>query len=752
MTEENLAQTLARCAAEPGGAAQTVAVLRRLKNILIGHNEQKRAYLDEGLLQVLLQVLATATADEVKVQAAIVVGSFAHAEADVQAALAGAETAEVLTGALLSCAPPADDRVVLAVLRALAAVLALRPTDALLATYPRLADRLTELLLRTSTPAQAALLCTLVPLLAPTHAGVVLLAPRLYAPLLTVVRRALAAPADARVLAASLLALAHILRPDDARVSHGLGAAAAPAAPADVHTIVGPLVKLLRAPAAETRLAAACVLGKLLPLEDGPAIVARVVPTLIRLLEDAEGGADGGAGADARILQTLALLCRDAPDVADRCVEAGLIARAARVLKAAAFGGGDTGQLCAAATADPGGARLQLLAGGLLCLTALGQAKDEHRRAIIDEGALQVAVAVMGTAPGPGVAPAKIAACHVLRTLARSIALLRTTLVDSGAVDAVVDLLYGVGGRPDGPLDAPADADVVLADADADAADALDRADAAEADEDLQVKTAAMGAVCNLVLDFSPMRDHVIYLGVLPLIVAGAHSPYPPLRLNAVWALKHMAYGDDIATRMRVMDALTFPTLVRLCADPEVQVQEQALDFIRNLTCRSEQLIDMLLAELGPGPLFDLLDDKLTVTAGADPADWAQKYYTEVVIAALYVLVHLAAGLDRHRDLIIARESVVRKVIFLMQHSRHEVRLACVWVVINLTWHEDGPEDAPAGAEDAFRRRAEVLVRLGVRHRLDACLHDPMLEVCEKTKTAISQLESLQGLLTPATD
>ncbi|QSL65072.1 hypothetical protein MERGE_002377 [Pneumocystis wakefieldiae] len=110
-------------------------------------------------------------------------------------------------------------------------------------------------------------------------------------------------------------------------------------------------------------------------------------------------------------------------------------------------------------------------------------------------------------------------------------------------------------------------------------------------DENLKVKTAACAAVCNLVLDFSPMRSAIMEKGALRIMCEHAKNENSALRLNAVWALKHIVYAAETSVKKNVLEELGYNVLTELCNDPEVSVQEQALDVIRNVICGQQEVI-----------------------------------------------------------------------------------------------------------------------------------------------------------------
>lgn len=130
----------------------------------------------------------------------------------------------------------------------------------------------------------------------------------------------------------------------------------------------------------------------------------------------------------------------------------------------------------------------------LKAIAALVPFKDEYRKAIVDQGMIPYIVESLSSTPGKptpkvgekpdkssrpkeengkqqyGINPTEvlIAACGAIRALARSVSILRTTLIDNGVAMPVFVLL---------------------------------------SHPDIEVQIAATAAVCNLVVDVSPMRE-----------------------------------------------------------------------------------------------------------------------------------------------------------------------------------------------------------------------------------------------------
>ncbi|KAL8704879.1 MAG: hypothetical protein Q9201_001995 [Fulgogasparrea decipioides] len=177
----------------------------------------------------------------------------------------------------------------------------------------------------------------------------------------------------------------------------------------------------------------------------------------------------------------------------------------------------------------------------------------------------------------------------------------------------------------------------------------------------------------------------------------------------------------------------------------DLAVQKQGLDFIRNLVCGSDsvEMIECLFEELGQDKMFEILISKLRprlINAfnrerrSSENGVRQLQPQTDIVISVCYIIVHLAAGSPRHRQLLISQPELLKLIVPLFSHSHREVRGCCAWIVINLTWMDD-QSDHPNCKE-----RARELIRLGMYEKLQMLESDPELDVRERTKTAIYQI------------
>jgi armadillo repeat-containing protein 8 len=128
-------------------------------------------------------------------------------------------------------------------------------------------------------------------------------------------------------------------------------------------------------------------------------------------------------------------------------------------------------------------------------------------------------------------APTLLAACAAARALTRSVSVLRTSLIDAGVAPPLFHLLNN---------------------------------------PDSEVQIAATKVVCNLALDFSPMKEAIVSQNIIGTLCQHAHSANPMLRLDSLWALKHLVYNSSNDLKFNIFQELKPAWIKHLMAtDPE---------------------------------------------------------------------------------------------------------------------------------------------------------------------------------------
>ncbi|KAF9144403.1 hypothetical protein BG015_000123 [Linnemannia schmuckeri] len=321
------------------------------------------------------------------------------------------------------------------------------------------------------------------------------------------------------------------------------------------------------------------------------------------------------------------------------------------------------------------GQKDKLKENSLLALAAISQLKEDCRKQVIEAKVLSHIVSAMSH-PSVGV---RAAACQCTRSLSRSVKNLRTSLVDAGIENPLFQLL---------------------------------------SDEDLGVLRSATATLCNIVLDVSPMKKTIMERGIVSKFVRMISYGDNVVRLNTVWAIKNLVFEAESEVKENVMRQFGYNNLVLLLNDSEPAVQEQALNLVRNLAHKREHDIEQVFKGLGNGQLLSIIEEKLS---------WDDPRLLE---HALYVLVNIATGSEYHKQSILKRQGILRSVLRSMNHESAAIRVATIWVIINLTWPDDK-------VSHSVHECVTLLRSMGVEDRLLALNADHDLDVRDRVKTAL---------------
>lgn len=212
----------------------------------------------------------------------------------------------------------------------------------------------------------------------------------------------------------------------------------------------------------------------------------------------------------------------------------------------------------------------------------------------------------------------------------------------------------------------------------------------------------------------------------------------------------------------------------------DIRIQEQALDFLRNFLTEekaSGEMVDHLLTSFGHSAFFELLDSKLrpknslptpaptstssstgsaywsptrhpfgtssstatTSTTSQPPTNFTNYPPPALLSSTLFILVHVANGRPAQRSLLLSQTPLMTHILPLLGHPHREVRSCCAWLIQNLIWIDDHSD------EPGTRERASILRALGFEEGARKLAGDLDLDVRERGKTAVDQLNKLLG-------
>jgi len=180
----------------------------------------------------------------------------------------------------------------------------------------------------------------------------------------------------------------------------------------------------------------------------------------------------------------------------------------------------------------------------------------------------------------------------------------------------------------------------------------------------------------------------------------------------------------------------------------ELAIQKQGLELLRNILCGNgaSDMIDFVFRELGQDKLFEMLAAKLRPRVlnafnrerrSSENGVRHIQPQINIVISICYIIVHIAAGHPRQRQLLVAQTELLKLMVPLFNHTECEIRSCCVWTCLNLIWVDNDSDKSNCKA------RARELVKLGVYEKLEQMENDPVLDVRERAKTASNQIVSL---------
>jgi len=238
-----------------------------------------------------------------------------------------------------------------------------------------------------------------------------------------------------------------------------------------------------------------------------------------------------------------------------------------------------------------------------------------------------------------GPAGVQAGAARLVRTLSRSVRLLRTVLHDAAIADALVLHLHS-------PYEI--------------------------------VQLEALCALGNMAIKQSPSRPCVLRTGCLAHLAELSRTARPPVQTQALCVLKNALSGATAAESQAIVAALD-PTFVSsLLVSSEVTLQEQGMGLVRNLAANSAtdgaaaETVD-LLATLGYDAVLTALEHALLAPAPAP-----------VLEQTAYVLANMAAGAPALRAALVTRPPLLQALGALLQHPDSAMREAGVLCGMNL--------------------------------------------------------------------
>ncbi|CAA0815289.1 ARM repeat superfamily protein [Striga hermonthica] len=225
------------------------------------------------------------------------------------------------------------------------------------------------------------------------------------------------------------------------------------------------------------------------------------------------------------------------------------------------------------------------------------------------------------------------------------------------------------------------------------------------------VQIAALRAIGNVVVDFMQRKSLFMQCGGLKQLVQLSRSMESAVRVDAVLALKNLAFHVNNRCKEEILLELSTSTLTSLISDPEAPVQEQALGLVRNLVDGPLNSIEYVFGE--GGLLLHAIGRQLKNTSA------------EVLVQCMYTLCNLASGNEHHKEAVMSQlfpqagNETETVLIKLLQSSNSQLRTATVWTIVNLTFP----------SSPGVCGRVTELCNAGIVPQLKSMVNDPCLDV-----------------------
>eukprot|EP00178_Gracilaria_changii_P020557 TRINITY_DN598_c0_g1_i1.p1 TRINITY_DN598_c0_g1~~TRINITY_DN598_c0_g1_i1.p1 ORF type:complete len:818 (+),score=124.43 TRINITY_DN598_c0_g1_i1:4379-6832(+) len=311
--------------------------------------------------------------------------------------------------------------------------------------------------------------------------------------------------------------------------------------------------------------------------------------------------------------------------------------------------------------------RIESCASALTALASLTRNIDASRVAVIEEDALPKIVTALEESNDEVI----LAAVQCVRSLSRSVKIVRRDIADQRIGTTLLRLVSS---------------------------------------PNCAIQRCASAALCNLILEFSPIRTSILANGGIAVLIGLLGSLDDELRENALWAVKNLLFKADSETKTAVMNQMGYKNLQALCTDKRLRIRELAMNIVRNLACsgsaesQREQL-DALFAATGNKLIF-ILSDALKNDSES----------SELAVQALYVVCNIASGTEDHKASLIDSD-IPRLILQWTSHTDERARIAAVWCAINLSWNDKPSQPRTPSRQRRTHRPRVLMPRLEMLQR-----------------------------------
>ena len=246
---------------------------------------------------------------------------------------------------------------------------------------------------------------------------------------------------------------------------------------------------------------------------------------------------------------------------------------------------------------------------------------------------------------------------------------------------------------------------------------------------ELDIMGLTLGNICNFMVEFSSLQASVLQTDIIStikdILTDNLFNPNSEKNLNkertnafkalklqniktySLWVLRHLMYNCPNSEKMKLLQRIPLDVILDFINDPDWPVQEQCFQLLRNLTCNSRRVVNLLLEkfkyveyrvdsksglnkQIRSTYLFEYLARKMSLL---DMRDKAQRKTLEAI---LYIINNIAAVNENKKRLVVEQDDILEILKDILSESSQnqskygndsELKLASLWVLNNLLWN-----------------------------------------------------------------
>ncbi|AET39446.1 glucose-induced degradation complex subunit VID28 Ecym_4392 [Eremothecium cymbalariae DBVPG len=246
---------------------------------------------------------------------------------------------------------------------------------------------------------------------------------------------------------------------------------------------------------------------------------------------------------------------------------------------------------------------------------------------------------------------------------------------------------------------------------------------------EMEILSMVFAVISNFAMEFSNLQVYMVKHGVLQMAhdilvdpifndqieCAPEYARYKlrfpsenvsAVKINVLWMLKHLIYNSNTQDKLGLLKVIPMDTILEYINDKNWAVQEQCFQLIRNLTCNSRKVINILLYHFRDKEppasegemrysmrstyLFEFLSHKLRSLDPRNP------HQMGTLVSVIHIVVNFTVINESKRHMIIDQEEILEIVKTILSESNsnnerfcnnEDAKLGCIWMLTNLIWN-----------------------------------------------------------------